>query len=186
MMNVRQHKPLHPSHTFYSVCKDTHCTSFLAWICQKAQSLLHSFLSTQYVPCADMCCSWRHLLNSSVPVLASSTRTCSILFVFAAQAVTPQVAVSRHGAVNRGTKRARDAGGYSTGQTHTPTPAPTPTNKSRKLSHVEITCRVGKQLPQVGLQPHLIWPCGNTLKANFGSFSAWQIAVEHHPGLMTV
>lgn len=68
--------------------------------------------------------------------------------------VTPQVDVSRHGAVNRGTKRARDARGYSTWQT--PNPTPTPTNKSRRLSHVEITCRVGKQLPQVGPQPHLL------------------------------
>ncbi len=93
------------------------------------------------------------------------------LFVFGAQVVTPQVAVSRHGAVNRGTKRARDAGGYSTWQTHThtPTPFPTPTSthKSRRLSHVEITCGVGKQLPQVGPQPHLFLLCGNTFKANF-------------------
>ena len=57
MMYVRHHKPLHPSHTLYSACRETHCTSFLAWICQKAQLLLHSFLSTQYVPYADMCCS---------------------------------------------------------------------------------------------------------------------------------
>lgn len=101
----------------------------------------------------------------ALSVLASSTCTCRILFVFGTQVVTPQVDVSRHGAVNRGTKRARDARGYSTWQT--PNPTPTPTNKSRRLSHVEITCRVGKQLPQVGPQPHLLWPCDNTSKPHF-------------------
>ena len=79
------------------------------------------------------------------------------LFALDALAVTPQVDVSRHRAFARGTKRARDAGGLSTGQTHTHTHTHTPT-------HTHKSCRVSrvggdtKPRAHVGLQPHVLRP----------------------------
>ena len=84
------------------------------------------------------------------------------LFAFDALAVTAQVDVSRDGPSGTGTKHARDAGGCSTGQTHTHT------HKSRRMSRVGSD---GKQLTQVGLSSNmcvdLMWACAELTRGNF-------------------